>query len=439
MDLNFETAGVNIESNKATEIATPKNICKDMSDLFDYTDCNKKIWMDLRCKTGNTLEALLNNGVSRNNIVAICDNKQSQMLVCRKLYGEILPEIEVTINQTSLKAYTVTRRGQIYWVSDWKNKVKEDKHNVNNLIKGVILKEMEKTMSLEFTAEDREFGIDNIIMNPPYNNDIYIDFVMLAKQIAKDSVVAITPAKWQAKGGKNNELFRRNIVPYISDIEVYIDCGDIFNIRLQGGVAYYLIGKDKNESTNIVNHCERVKAFESNGIEVRHLDESKCFINNTTLYNICNKVGCFSDEFKSWKFGDIPVKNNYNVFATAVNTDAGGKTSFHIFSSDGKLTMLAPFTISKDTFFRSNDTKCFFTSINKYEAESFISWANTKFIRFMLLMRYCTYHNNNEESWSFVPDPGDFDHIFTDKEFYEKYNLTEEEIAIIESVIKDKK
>lgn len=41
--------------------------------------------------------------------------------------------------------------------------------------------------------------------------------------------------------------------------------------------------------------------------------------------------------------------------------------------------------------------------------------------------------------WHFVPDPESFDHIFTDAELYKKYNLTLEEINIIESVIKERK
>ena len=45
----------------------------------------------------------------------------------------------------------------------------------------------------------------------------------------------------------------------------------------------------------------------------------------------------------------------------------------------------------------------------------------------------------NAEFWRFVPDPGAFDHIFTDQELYQKYGLTPDEIAIIESVIKERK
>ncbi len=42
----------------------------------------------------------------------------------------------------------------------------------------------------------------------------------------------------------------------------------------------------------------------------------------------------------------------------------------------------------------------------------------------------------NKETWRFVPDPGPFDHIFTDDELYKRYNLTQDKIDIIEAVIK---
>lgn len=218
MNLNFETDGVNFNNKgKPDEIATPIHICRDMSNLFDYMNCNQKIWMDLFCKTGNTLEALKENGVNKNNIAAVCNNKQSQMLVCRKLYGELLPEIEVEITVKSLEAYKITRRGQVYWVSNWQDIVKNHYQDAYNIIKFVILKEMEKTMQLEWNS-DKEFQINNIIMNPPYNpSDLYIDFVTLAHKIASEHVVAITPAKFQAKGGIKNETFRKEVVPYISN------------------------------------------------------------------------------------------------------------------------------------------------------------------------------------------------------------------------------
>ena len=70
--------------------------------------------------------------------------------------------------------------------------------------------------------------------------------------------------------------------------------------------------------------------------------------------------------------------------------------------------------------------------------DSFISFVNTKTVRFLIMLSLYVPITNNI-CWRFVPAPEAFDHIFTDQELYEKYNLTDEEIDIIESVIKERK
>lgn len=149
MNLNYSTVGININSNdnKAAEIATPQNICNDMSDLFDYTNCNNKLWADIYCKTGNTLVSLKAHGVNPNNILAICNNKQSQMFICRKLYGKILEEQEVNTTKESIQNICkITRRGQIYCITNWKEIVKS-KYNLAKEIIYEIIKEYKNTMS----------------------------------------------------------------------------------------------------------------------------------------------------------------------------------------------------------------------------------------------------------------------------------------------------
>lgn len=293
------------------------------------------------------------------------------------------------------------------------------------------------------TFENRAFGkelnemkFNAIIGNPPYNNDAYIDFVTKGHAIATDYSLWITPAKWQAKSGQKNEAFRQNIVPHMKKIVYYPDCGDVFDIRLQGGVAYYLCNKKVHDIKQIKQSCSRIRQF--NGTSNRQFNQD-VFLDTDICYNICKKVGCFDKGFRYFIPKWTAIKDNINIFITAINTDAGGKTSFHVYSNNGNLTMLAPFNRSKEDFYRSNDTKCIFSAHDDREADSFESWCGSKFVRFMLLMRYCSYHNNNDYSWKFVPDPGAFDHIFTDEELYKKYNLTEEEINIIESVIKERK
>lgn len=72
------------------------------------------------------------------------------------------------------------------------------------------------------------------------------------------------------------------------------------------------------------------------------------------------------------------------------------------------------------------------------EADSFISYTECKLIKFLHFIGV-NATTETSEFWRFIPDPGKFDHIFTDEELYKKYNLTDEEINIIESVIKERK
>lgn len=43
-----------------------------------------------------------------------------------------------------------------------------------------------------------------------------------------------------------------------------------------------------------------------------------------------------------------------------------------------------------------------------------------------------------DDAFRFVPKPDSLDHIFNDEELYKKFCLTDEEIKLIESVIKSR-
>ena len=71
---------------------------------------------------------------------------------------------------------------------------------------------------------------------------------------------------------------------------------------------------------------------------------------------------------------------------------------------------------------------------NKIEAQNIISYIKTKFFRFMVLLRKNTQHASSSV-YSFVPLQ-DFSKPWTDAELYAKYNLNQDEIDFIESMIK---
>ena len=63
-----------------------------------------------------------------------------------------------------------------------------------------------------------------------------------------------------------------------------------------------------------------------------------------------------------------------------------------------------------------------------------LAYLKTKFVRFLVSQLTSTQHIS-KMSFSFVPIQ-DFSKPWTDEELYEKYGLTDEEIAFIESMIK---
>lgn len=473
MNLNFETAGVNFNNKgKIDEIATPQSIADDMVKLFDYTDCNKKIWMDMYCKTGNFLTSLKKQGVSKDNIVAICQTQQSQMLVCRKLYGKILPEVDVSIANKTLVHCKITRRGQVYYINNWKEIVKDKHQEAYNIIKFVLLKEMENTMSLKWDDND-QFKINNIIMNPPYNpSDLYIDFVELAHKIVSDAVVAITPAKWQAKGSndinektgkyedKNGE-FRAEIVKHISNIVYYTDEHEVFpNITCQGGITYFLVNSSTHTDktitviengaakTRLIKHWNPETGFNLTDIELNILDKVKkkdrSILKSTTAF-IPVKGYFISKDADDASFESI-VDDGSDIFYVDTKQRIGIKTECinNIEDVDKYKILASGWASSRSTFkgkkYKPNEI-CGRKYINicvgtEDECDSAMSYYSCKLV-WWLVHRFFNVSKLNTYSFGLVPDPGAFNHIFTDDELYKKYNLTSEEIDVIESAIKE--
>ena len=71
---------------------------------------------------------------------------------------------------------------------------------------------------------------------------------------------------------------------------------------------------------------------------------------------------------------------------------------------------------------------------DKMHCENAISYIKTRFFRFMVLLKKNS-QDAMREVYSFVPLQ-DFSHPWTDEMLYDKYGLTDDEIALIESMIR---
>ena len=294
-------------------------------------------------------------------------------------------------------------------------------------------------------------NFDIVIGNPPYNNDVYLDFVELGHNISSIYTLMITPAKWQAKGGKKNEDFRKNIVPYISKIVYYPDCLDIFAIQEDGGIAYYLVEKSKQRECVITNSSVIKPCINSK--------EARSIIHDESLWNVGNAIVQKirqSNDYKPYILNEVHNKKKYTININKQLTVSAGTSGCYdwtrgcikeswigkggmLFSSEGVVILPNPKLITDNQNNSSGTSINVFTTDTIEEARSFVSWAYSKFIRLLLLINIGPLNIMNQRGWRFIPDPGPFDHIFTDEELYKKYNLTPEEINIIESVIKTRK
>ena len=413
--------------------------------------------------------------ILKNQIYILCTDKTIAIMLGTLLYGD-----------SGLASKHIT------WTISNKDL---DKLNENQL-KGYVLKRFKETAeSIEHKEQETYMKFDVVIGNPPYNNDVYLDFVTLGHKLLKEDGVEcmITPAKWQAKtDGKpkgsstpdKNEEFRKNIVPYMQNIIFYPDSRDIFDIGEHGGISYYTINKEKQPEKKVTIKCKN-NNFES---ESEIHDEINTTLLNRTVLSIIGKVGTLGGGFKQ----SLYVKNTDHGEETIDGTlgfkrqtfvneqdrgealkklgyvevmqgekVCGYKKISELYTTEkiDKYKIITSILVSGGSSYM-NERGEFSRYFNSYiigpnqvpkgsfpviryfntldEAKSFNSYCNTKIFQFLFCIGVCGT-TLTKEFFRFIPDPGKFDHIFTDQELYEKYNLTDEEIKIIESVIKERK
>lgn len=407
-----------------------------MLDLLPESVWNSKTrFLDICCKSGNFLVEIYNRldrilssdnnfkdpvkrrkHILENQIYGICTDSFEEMMIKRRMLGDPFSDNENI--STIAYVHPVSRASKQFkeLAQISKQKTLEKRKEQLGYLKDAI---KEKFKQMDF---------DVVVGNPPYNNDMYLDFVMIGHELAKQFTLMITPAKWQAKGGGQNDLFRKTIVPYMSKIVYYPDCIDIFAIGEVGGIQYYIIDKDRHKA--IVEVKNRNNSF---------MRQTGVYTNNlldTYAYSIVNKLGKIKPFYSTWQY---KADDKFNIqICKNVGTTSGHGNQCLFSKSEYKTKMLSDPAIVPNKLGCDNQHKIVKTG-DLQLCESVDSYLATKFVRFLVYLGKCGNTLGNPETWRFVPDPGAFDHIFTDEELYKKYNLTDDEIKLVESVIKERK
>lgn len=324
---------------------------------------------------------------------------------------------------------------------------------------------------------------DVIIGNPPYQLNvgvekdnyaipIYQKFVEQAKRLNPRYLSMIIPARWYA-GGRGLDDFRKemledNRVRVLHDFPESIDCFP--GVEIQGGVCYFLWKRDERGDCAVSTHMNNAV----NGPLSRPLLEKGCstFIRYNQSVSILRKVT--KDDYTPFStlvsaqtpFGLItsykgtPEKVNPTDIKMYISGNEKQYKGGSAFVPLDKITkgremipwhkvyvceaygggMAFPHSIISKPFYGEPNTVCnqSYLVIGPFDDETVcrnvMSYLSTKFCRFMILQKKNAQHAMRGV-YEFVPIQ-DFSKPWTDAELYAKYNLTEEEIAFIESMIK---
>ncbi|MBD5410956.1 MAG: restriction endonuclease [Treponema sp.] len=328
--------------------------------------------------------------------------------------------------------------------------------------------DLEKLFNMKF---------DVIISNPPYQLrdgggtgssaiPIYDKFVIQAKKLMPRYLIMITPSRWFT-GGKGLDEFRNEMLhdTHLRIIHDFPNADDCFpGVEIKGGVCYFLWDRDNAGvcSVNTHNKEATVSSMQRNLLE----PGNEVFIRYNQAISIFHKVKIFNEpsfmELVSVRhpfgfsstFSDFSKNNSSNGIKIYANKTHGYLSTdyvipqniesidkFKIFISFGYgAGEDFPHQILNRPFIGEPNSVCTETYLligpfdTKDEAQNVLSYIHTKFFRFLVLLIKNT-QDATKQVYQFVPMQ-DFSKPWTDEELYVKYNLTQEEIDFIESMIR---
>ena len=342
-----------------------------------------------------------------------------------------------------------------------------------------------ETYAYNFTHIDKPEKIFNmkfdvIVGNPPYqlsdggdNNEenrtrggaipLYHKFVQQAKKLNPRYLTMIIPSRWFA-GGRGLDEFRDEMLTddrlrKLTDYPISTQCFP--GVEIKGGVCYFLWDRDNK------GNCE-VKTIRGENVSIlsRNLLEK----GNTTFLRYNESISIFKkvilkkeesiDKIVSsmkpfglrtfFKGKKTDFKDSIKIYA---NKDIGFISQDEILNNhswvqDYKVYITRSYGAGEDfphqilnkPILGEPNSCCTETYLvigpfaTKKRAENVISYIQTRFFRFLVLLIKNT-QDAPRKVYAFVPIQN-FDEPWSDEKLYKKYNIDSEEIEFIESMVR---
>lgn len=328
------------------------------------------------------------------------------------------------------------------------------------------------------TKEMADMKFDVIVGNPPYQIDsdgntrtmpIYQKFVAQAKSMEPRYVLMITPSRWFT-GGLGLDTYRSNMLAdrRIRRLVDYRVEKDAFpGVNINGGVSYFLWDREHNGPCS-VSHIP--PGGKEGPVEQRYLDEFDLLVRQNEAVHILRKVRSkgeatldsrvsaqkpfeFHTNFHGAETGrgiQEPILMHGSgrkswVERSAITKNQGWIDEWKVLlaaASDGNEVLPLPiWDMAVGPFVAGPGEICSGSYLvigpteTKAAAENLALYLRTRFARFLVSLRKGAQHNTSDR-FAFVPDLP-MDRVWADDELYKRYGITRNEIAFIESEIKE--
>jgi site-specific DNA-methyltransferase (adenine-specific) len=314
---------------------------------------------------------------------------------------------------------------------------------------------------------------DVIVGNPPYQlstggsgrqaKPIYQYFVQQAKKMNPRYLAMIIPDRWFA-GGMGLGEFRKEMLEdkQIRKLVDYVNSKDCFQgPDIPGGICYFLWEKDTK------GECEVTTIYSGKKTSsFRKLDEFETFVRFEESAKILRRInrlgkGKMTEIISGVRPFGIPTKvrpekngdlflmssggqgpfsskkvssgtemiNKWKVMTSKTSHDHAGQAD-----NEGNRRVLSRVEILPPKYICTESYIILGSFNTKKEAENCLGYVSTVFVRFLISLLSFS-QDITRERFAYVPMQ-DFPESWTDEKLYKKYDITKEERAFIESMIR---